>query len=77
MQWAAAIENLDYDSRSDNSFGMKIRPDGDIEIDEKFWEEEFYIPSCHKCSGILKPDVRHFHQYVISPSFYCLGDFLC
>lgn len=58
MQWAEAIESLDYDSRSDNSFGMKQRPDGDIEIDEKFWEEAFNIPTCSKCNGILKPDVR-------------------
>lgn len=57
LQWAEAIESLDYDSRSDKSFGMKQRPDGDIEIDEKFWEEDFYIPNCEKCNGILKPDV--------------------
>ncbi|XP_042024300.1 NAD-dependent protein deacylase SRT2-like isoform X3 [Salvia splendens] len=55
-KWAEAIESLEYDSRSDKSFGMKQRPDGDIEIDEKFWEEEFHIPNCEKCDGILKPD---------------------
>lgn len=60
VQWAEAIESLDYDSRSDNSFGMKQRPDGDIEIDEKFWEEDFNIPTCSKCNGILKPDVRNY-----------------
>ena len=43
---------------------MKQRPDGDIEIDEKFWEEDFYIPTCHKCKGVLKPDVRHITFYV-------------
>lgn len=37
---------------------MKQRPDGDIEIDEKFWEEGFHIPVCEKCKGVLKPDVR-------------------
>lgn len=63
-KWAEAIENLDYDSQSDKSFGMKIRPDGDIEIDEKFWEEEFHIPNCHKCSGTLKPDVVFFGDNV-------------
>lgn len=67
-QWAAAIEGLDYDSRSDNSFGMKQRPDGDIEIDEKFWEEDFHLPTCSKCNGVLKPDVRHFAVI----SFYIL-----
>lgn len=59
LQWAAAIESLDRGSAvSDKSFGMKQRPDGDIEIDEKFWEEDFHIPACEKCSGVLKPDVR-------------------
>lgn len=63
-KWAEAIESLDYDSRSDNSFGMKQRPDGDIEIDEKFWEEAFNIPTCSKCNGILKPDVVFFGDNV-------------
>lgn len=59
-QWAEAIENLDHgDPGSDKSFGMKQRPDGDIEIDERFWEEDFIIPTCHKCNGVLKPDVSH------------------
>ncbi|OMO88893.1 Sirtuin family [Corchorus capsularis] len=61
LKWAAAIESLDYGSPgSDKSFGMKQRPDGDIEIDEKFWEEDFHIPTCQKCNGILKPDVVFF-----------------
>lgn len=64
LQWSAAIESLDYDSGSDKSFGMKQRPDGDIEIDEKFWEEDFNIPTCPKCDGVLKPDVRYL------PFFY-------
>ncbi|KAH7520531.1 hypothetical protein FEM48_Zijuj08G0153800 [Ziziphus jujuba var. spinosa] len=56
-KWAAAIESLDYGNPgSDKSFGMKQRPDGDIEIDEKFWEEDFHIPTCQKCNGVLKPD---------------------
>uniref|UniRef100_A0A5B7ASA2 NAD-dependent protein deacylase n=1 Tax=Davidia involucrata TaxID=16924 RepID=A0A5B7ASA2_DAVIN len=63
-KWAAAIESLDYDSRSDKSFGMKQRPDGDIEIDEKFWEEDFHIPTCPKCKGVLKPDVVFFGDNV-------------
>ncbi|KAL3528219.1 hypothetical protein ACH5RR_012875 [Cinchona calisaya] len=64
QKWAAAIESLDYDSVSDKSFGMKIRPDGDIEIDEKFWEDAFHIPSCQKCNGVLKPDVVFFGDNV-------------
>lgn len=63
-KWAAAIESLDYDSRSDKKFGMKQRPDGDIEIDEKFWEEDFHIPTCQKCNGVIKPDVVFFGDNV-------------
>ncbi|KAK3211436.1 hypothetical protein Dsin_016142 [Dipteronia sinensis] len=64
-KWAAAIESLDYGSPgSDKSFGMKQRPDGDIEIDEKFWEEEFHIPTCQKCNGVVKPDVVFFGDNV-------------
>lgn len=43
---------------------MKQRPDGDIEIDEKFWEEDFHIPTCQKCNGVLKPDVVFFGDNV-------------
>lgn len=64
-KWAEAIENLDHGSPgSDKSFGMKQRPDGDIEIDEKFWEEDFTIPTCQKCNGVLKPDVVFFGDNV-------------
>ncbi|KAM7275721.1 hypothetical protein ACFE04_017587 [Oxalis oulophora] len=64
-KWAAAIENLDHGNPgSDESFGMKQRPDGDIEIDEKFWEEDFHIPTCEKCNGVLKPDVVFFGDNV-------------
>lgn len=65
LQWATAIESLAYDSNSDKSFGMKQRPDGDIEIDEKFWEEDFNIPTCSKCNGVLKPDVRNILLTII------------
>ncbi|XP_043818206.1 NAD-dependent protein deacylase SRT2 isoform X2 [Manihot esculenta] len=64
-KWAAAIESLGYGSPgSDKSFGMKQRPDGDIEIDEKFWAEDFHIPTCQKCNGMLKPDVVFFGDNV-------------
>lgn len=69
-QWAAAIESLDYGNPgSDKSFGVKQRPDGDIEIDEKYWEQDFDIPTCEKCSGVLKPDVRHSTLWVKYFSF--------
>ncbi|XP_058756534.1 NAD-dependent protein deacylase SRT2-like isoform X1 [Vicia villosa] len=64
-KWAEAIDSLDHGNPgSDKSFGMKQRPDGDIEIDEKFWEEDFIIPTCQKCNGVLKPDVVFFGDNV-------------
>ncbi|XP_022948087.1 NAD-dependent protein deacylase SRT2 isoform X2 [Cucurbita moschata] len=64
-KWAEAIESLhDGGSGSDKSFGMKQRPDGDIEIDEKFWEQDFCIPTCQECNGVLKPDVVFFGDNV-------------
>ncbi|XP_078434105.1 sirtuin 2 [Wolffia australiana] len=64
-KWAMAIESLDQGPPgSDKSFGMQQRPDGDIEIDEKFWEENFVIPDCPQCSGLLKPDVVFFGDNV-------------
>ncbi|RLN30327.1 NAD-dependent protein deacylase SRT2 isoform X1 [Panicum miliaceum] len=60
-KWAQAIDSLEVaQPGSDKSFGMQQRPDGDIEIDEKFWEQDFEIPNCHQCGGVLKPDVVMF-----------------
>lgn len=64
-KWAAALDSLTFDSPgSDKSFGMRMRPDGDIDIDEKFWEEDFHIPACPECDGILKPEVVFFGDNV-------------
>lgn len=64
-KWAAAIDSLVFESPgSDKSFGMRIRPDADIEIDEKFWEEDFHIPICPECDGVLKPEVVFFGDNV-------------
>ncbi|OQU78839.1 hypothetical protein SORBI_3008G058100 [Sorghum bicolor] len=64
-QWAQAIDSLEVGQPgSDKSFGMQQRPDGDVEIDEKFWEQDFEIPSCHQCGGVLKPDVVMFGDNV-------------
>jgi NAD-dependent deacetylase sirtuin 4 len=59
MQWARAVEALESgEPGSDASFGMKQRPDGDLEIDERFFRKEnFHIPDCKICNGVLKPDV--------------------
>ncbi|CAO2832427.1 unnamed protein product [Amaranthus hypochondriacus] len=64
-KWAAALDGLTFDSPgSDKSFGMRIRPDGDIDIDEKYWEEDFHIPACPECYGVLKPEVVFFGDNV-------------
>ncbi|KAL4629329.1 hypothetical protein ACB092_05G297700 [Castanea dentata] len=57
-KWAAAIESFDYGNpgSSDKSFGMKQRADGDIEIDEKFWEEDFHIPTAKNAMVIFFGD---------------------
>ncbi|XP_077299232.1 NAD-dependent protein deacylase Sirt4-like isoform X2 [Arctopsyche grandis] len=40
-----------------------IRPDGDVEITDDF-VKDFKVPGCHKCGGILKPDVIFFGDNV-------------
>ncbi|XP_039798573.1 NAD-dependent protein deacylase SRT2-like isoform X2 [Panicum virgatum] len=65
LKWAEAIDSLEVaQPGSDKSFGMQQRPDGDIEIDEKFWEQDLEIPNCHQCDGVLKPDVVMFGDNV-------------
>ncbi|AQK39613.1 NAD-dependent protein deacylase SRT2 [Zea mays] len=65
LKWAQAIDSLEVGQPgSGKSFGMQQRPDGDVEIDEKFWEQDFEIPSCHQCGGVLKPDVVMFGDNV-------------
>ncbi|KAG0629697.1 hypothetical protein M758_1G123200 [Ceratodon purpureus] len=65
-EWARAVEALESgEPGSDASFGMKQRPDGDLDIDERFFRKEnFCIPDCKKCNGILKPDVVFFGDNV-------------
>ncbi|KMZ73553.1 NAD-dependent protein deacetylase SRT2 [Zostera marina] len=64
-KWAEAIESLEHGNPgSEKSFGMKLRPDADVEIDEKFWEDNFDVPCCNKCNGLLKPDVVFFGDNV-------------
>ncbi|CAI5464091.1 unnamed protein product [Closterium sp. Yama58-4] len=64
-EWAAAVEHLEEGkpAGSDESFGMRRRPDGDIEISEEEWERhgEFSVPSCGECGGVLKPNVSSLH----------------
>ena len=35
------------------------RPDGDIPVRDE-WIEQFQVPQCNRCDGILKPDVVFF-----------------
>lgn len=42
-----------------------IRPDGDIDLSPKL-VENFKVPSCPKCRGILKPDIIFFGDNVPS-----------
>ncbi|KAJ1685861.1 hypothetical protein LUZ63_017251 [Rhynchospora breviuscula] len=64
-KWAAEIEKLDGGpTGSDENLGVQ-RPDADVEIDKKFWEEEFDIPECQDCGGVLKPDVVFFGDNVL------------
>lgn len=65
-KWARAVEALESgEPGSDASFGMKQRPDGDLEIDERFFRKEnFHIPDCKICNGVLKPDVVFFGDNV-------------
>ncbi len=71
LQWARAVEVLEKgEVGSDASFGMQQRPDGDLEIDDKFLQKEnFNIPACQRCSGVLKPDVTccllFFHWFLL------------
>jgi NAD+-dependent protein deacetylase sirtuin 4 len=71
LQWAQAIDSLEVGQPgSDKSFGMQQRPDGDIEIDEKFWEQDFDIPTCSQCGGVLKPDVRSSLSIICGIDFF-------
>ncbi|XP_012340533.1 NAD-dependent protein deacylase Sirt4-like, partial [Apis florea] len=40
-----------------------IRPDGDVELTQE-QVEEFKVPTCEKCNGILKPDIIFFGDNV-------------
>ncbi|KAH9322997.1 hypothetical protein KI387_017636, partial [Taxus chinensis] len=64
-EWALAIESVEKGALGlDSSFGMQQRPDGDVEIDERYWENNFHIPTCEQCGGVLKPNVVFFGDNV-------------
>jgi len=39
----------------------EVRPDGDVELDET---DDFVVPACTGCGGVLKPDVVFFGENV-------------
>ncbi|KAL9226136.1 hypothetical protein vseg_001983 [Gypsophila vaccaria] len=41
-----------------------MRPDDDLDIDEKYWEEDLVIPAFPECDGVLKPEVVFFGDNV-------------
>ncbi|KAH7424675.1 hypothetical protein KP509_11G019000 [Ceratopteris richardii] len=58
-EWALAVEDMEKGTGI-SSPGMQQRPDGDIEIDESFWQGRLQIPTCEWCDGVLKPNVVLF-----------------
>ena len=51
-------------------------PDGDADVDRLSFEE-FMVPSCSRCGGVLKPDVVFFGESVprdrVAMAMQCLG----
>jgi NAD-dependent SIR2 family protein deacetylase len=50
--------NPDFDERHG---AVEIRPDGDVEISDT---QDFHVPCCEECGGVLKPDVVFFGENV-------------
>lgn len=48
------------------SYRAEIRPDGDAEVDER-WIDDFVVPPCKACGGMLMPDVVFFGGSVPRP----------
>jgi NAD-dependent SIR2 family protein deacetylase len=43
---------------------VAVRPDGDVELDDT---DDFVVPGCAGCGGVLKPDVVFFGENVPKP----------
>lgn len=54
-----AVQQQMNEHNSSNSIKSSARPDGDAEVDLE-QEENFVVPICNDCGGILKPDVVFF-----------------
>jgi NAD-dependent SIR2 family protein deacetylase len=53
-----ALANPDFAERHPLA---EVRPDGDVELDDT---DDFVVPDCNGCGGILKPDVVFFGENV-------------
>ncbi|GAA3599663.1 NAD-dependent protein deacetylase [Agrococcus terreus] len=50
---------------------VRLQPDGDVEIDAS---QDFHVPPCPVCGGILKPDVVFFGELVPTDVFAAARD---
>jgi len=56
-----AAHNPHWESRHAT---VEVRPDGDVELDDT---DDFVVPGCDDCGGVLKPDVVFFGENVPPP----------
>lgn len=54
---------LREDNQHMSAHSLEIRPDGDVELTEEE-VNNFKVPSCEQCGGILKPDIVFFGDNV-------------
>ncbi|KAK7874220.1 hypothetical protein R5R35_006262 [Gryllus longicercus] len=56
-------ETLNKLNPSISIVSQSVRPDGDVDLPQDF-VEQFVVPNCPDCSGILKPDIVFFGDNV-------------
>ena len=65
--WRAEREDwqqrLEDDNRGWHASIRAVNPDGDVELDDDAYED-FAVPDCEVCGGIVKPDVVFFGESV-------------
>lgn len=69
LQEAMAAANPAWSAR------MAPAPDGDADIDAEA-EASFTPPACHRCGGLVKPDVVFFGENVPAPTYEAARDAL-
>ena len=60
QEWQRRLEE---DNRGWEAPVRRVNPDGDVELDDDAYEE-FEVPDCDACGGIVKPDVVFFGESV-------------